>query len=148
MKKILFAAILLLTISCSVSAQCNDHQPVTGYVSGGMSISKGNDFALNSYPSLEVGACYNNMSLGYVIGTPNFKTNTTFHEIKYSVSKSFEGFNLYALSAVGIYARTPNLFLEYGGGANLPLSNRVSIFVQCTNFDSIVYVSEGFTINF
>jgi hypothetical protein len=147
MKKILFLALSLYTLN--VFAQ--KEPAITGYVSGSISVSPGSlSFKERSYPSIETGICYKNLTTGVVIGRSSLDKmdfKNMFWEWKVSPSIDMGAVSGYLVLGYGGYMDVNKYFLEYGTGVYCLVKN-VSYFVQITNWDEINYFSAGLTYNF
>jgi len=149
MKKILFS-IALSIASISVFSQTKEPE-ITGYVSGGLSMSGGsNDFKSMSYASIETGICYKNLGIGAIIGRASLENadfKNMFWEIKASPSKDLGVVTGYGVLGYGRYMDYRKSFIEYGLGMYWSC-NKLSYFAQISDWDNAKYITLGLTYNF
>ena len=158
MKKIL--SFLFLLSSFLLNAQDikkdSSSTKLSTYASIGISISNSNDFSLGSYPSLEFGVMGKNISAGLIIGRSSLKgmaekndvLSNYFSEIKTSLSLPVSNkISAYGLLGLWTYGDAKHIFTEYGAGFSYSI-NRLSYFVQSSNWDGTWYVTPGLTLNF
>ena len=154
---ILFVALSVTLFSQEKSCCAKKEEPskYSYYMSAGLSMSNtlDNTFSFSSYPSIEVGGMYENISLGLVLGRGNlsgFKNDIIrnyWYEVKTSVSKQIGVTMVYGVFGVGNYIDTKRVFIEYGAGASY-IAGSFGYFVQATNWDNAWYVTPGITYNF
>ena len=133
----------------------NDSVSVSFYLSASLSIANthGSTFSQTAYPSLEFGGMYDNFGLGLVVGHNNFydfkndNMEKYWYELKTSFTQPIGPISVYGLFGVGNYLSTNQWFIEYGIGMSATF-NKVSIFIQSSNWDGIDYISPGLTYNF
>lgn len=158
MKKIL-SLLFLLSSFLMVSQETKKDSlssKLNPYASIGLSISNTNDFTLGSYPSLEIGLMGKNISAGLIIGRGSLKglgeknddIANYFSELKTSVSIPIsKKVGAYGLLGLGTYGNFKHAFIEYGAGFSYSF-NKLSYFVQSSNWDGVWYVTPGITLNF
>ena len=142
--------LLMFTIATAfASAQTTDV-----YISGGLSMTNGEDFKNNNYASLEAGICKNEMGFGAVFGRSfldgAFRKDDIignyFWELKTSYTKDFgKSTKFYFLLGYGGYFSSSRYFIEYGGGFSYSLSPKFSLFLQYSNWDKVNFVTPGFS---
>lgn len=157
MKKII--TILMIAFSINAISQTDTSKTKTSYyISAGLSIGHvdPNDqnidnFNKASYPSIELGLCRKNISLGAVVGVENIFVNSStrgFYELKTAVSQPIGCVSAYGLFGVGAYMENGfNNFIEYGAGFSY-CPNKFGYFVQYSNWARTNYISTGLTLNF
>ena len=160
MRKILMIMVLMFT-AFSYAQTSNDSISVDKgfYAAAGLSIgnSNGSNFQSTSYPSVEVGFYRDNLSFGLVAGRSDlaafgqeFKGDNIskyWYEGKTAVSVPMsDSVSGYALFGVGNYVNTSRIFIEYGFGVSTKV-NRLTYFVQYSNWDGYNYVTPGISFN-
>ena len=154
MKKVIILGLVFLT-SLTFAQSDSTKSKITGYAVLGLSTSTGNDFALGSYPSLEVGLMRNNIALGIIFGRGNFvgigKSDDIIRNYYYEVKTTA----CYPVGAVtgsvifgwGQYIDTKNSFIEYGVGITYN-RGRMGYGVTYSNWDGGNYLTPAITLNF
>lgn len=156
MKKV-FSSILLI-LSLGLFAQDppkSKHFTLDGYVSGSISTSTGDNFKQNTYPSIEVGVCKNNISFGFNTGRLNLdkspykdeNIHNYYYELKASASFSLGSIKGYGIIGWGQYYDSRHSFLEYGGGFVYSIKH-IDIVLQVSSWDRQMYLSPGIVYNF
>ncbi len=157
MNKIMIMSLLALTLCTSTTfAQSKqpEEEPFTVYASGGISISNGNSFMDNTFPSLEVGIIQNNTTFGINVGRSNLNFsgsdyNSNYYiELKNSVSTNIGAFQGYTILGLGTYFNTSRIFIEYRLGLGYPINDRCSFTTGVSNWDGTYSLSPGLTYNF
>jgi hypothetical protein len=154
MKTKTIIAILLLFSIASYSQNVDQKKHLNSYVSASLSMSGGDNFKLNSYPSLEVGAfATDNLSFGLNIGRLNLdkspysceKLDNYYYELKSSATFPLGSIKGFIVGGWGQYYNTT--FLEYGGGIIYSV-NKFDFVLQVSNWDKATYLSPGIVYNF
>ena len=147
MKKIftLVFAVLLTVVTFGQDTEgpnCPTNFEVTPYVATGLSMTNSNDFKLASYPSMEVGFMFDNMTIAGVFGrnnlasTPKETINNYWSEVKVAYSFPLGWVDGYGVFGVGTYFGTSgSLFIEYGGGITRSFNDHLGAFMQVSNWD-------------
>lgn len=125
------------------------------YVAGGISMSGGNNFKQNSYPSLELGVYFKNLAVAFNMGRSNFdkstfgseKIDNYYYELKTIAYFPIGGIKGYVIGGMGQYYNSAHSFIEYGGGIVYSIS-KVDLILQVSNWDRQVYLSPGIIYNF
>jgi hypothetical protein len=148
MKKLVVLFMALISFSAMSQSDSTKKCSVTPYVSLGISI--GNN---TSYPSIELGVCYKNLTLGVTGGTNSFSKGDLYpwFELKTTASKQFGGVNVFGILGTGFtissFDRKPKTLIEYGAGFSYSV-NKFTYSVQGSNFYGTWYLSPAITYNF
>ncbi len=129
----------------------NDFVP---YIGGGISLSSGSDFYVNSYASIEFGMNKSNFGMAMVIGRGNLSgINSTDNIRNYYYEGKVMGYMPMGkvISSVmfgyGGYFDTPHMFIEYGMGISYT-RGKISYGVLYSNWDGIDYITPNISYNF
>jgi len=156
MKKFILMSLLALSLSITtMNAQTKKpEEPFTVYMSGGISISNGNNFQNNAYPSLEVGIIEKNVTFGINVGRSslNFEgsdySSNYYLELRNTASADMGPIQIFTITGIGNYFNNPRFFIEYGLGLSYPISDHCSFTTSVSNWDGTTYLSPGLTYNF
>ena len=131
---------------------------ITPYVAGGLSLTNSNDFKVSSYPSIEVGVMFDNITVAGVCGRNNLAATPVGHEVlvenfwvEAKVAYSFPlGYvDGYGVFGVGTYLKSDgSLFIEYGVGITKSFTDHLGCFIQVSNWGGITYLTPGFSVSF
>jgi len=128
---------------------------VTPYVAAGLSMTNTTDFKASSYPSMEVGVMFDNITIAGVFGRNNLANSQTsgidnyWTEAKLAYSFPLGFVDGYGVFGVGTYFGTSgSLFIEYGGGVMKSFSDNFGGFIQVSNWDGITYLTPGLSYSF
>lgn len=138
MKRIL--CIAALCASTSVFSQL--------YVSAGLSTAVGEGYAASTYPSIEVGKSWDNLSAGLCVGSSNLLFDDGYWwETKGAVSVPLGSASGYFLAGGGSFFDSSHVLIEYGCGVTKKFGDGpASWFLQATSWDGTPYVGIGTTI--
>lgn len=122
------------------------------YVSVGLSLASGSDFINEAYPSIEVGMCKENISLGLVLGRQNLNYTSDsisnyYFEPKITGSLPIGSLTGTLIFGWGKYIDTPHAFIEYGSGLSYSVKN-IAYGITYSNFDKIDYLTPSITYTF
>ncbi len=156
MRKVIL--ILLTLVSTSIFAQSDSTKSklsIGAYVSASLSLTNGNDFKSNNYPSIEGGICGDNFGLGLVLGRGNLTglgkptddIKNYFYETKIFVSHGIGPLISTVLFGYGGYMNTNRNFIEYGAGISYPCG-KFSYGMTYSNWDQVNYITPSITFNF
>jgi len=154
MKKIVCFTIVLLSISSYAQPDSTKKKSLDCYFAGSVSMSTGDNFKQNSYPSLELGVCHKNLAFGLNLGRLNFdespyvieKIDNYYFELKSMAYFPVGSLKGYVIAGWGQY-KPDHSFIEYGGGIAYSIKN-IDLVLQISNWDRIVYLSPGIAYNF
>jgi opacity protein-like surface antigen len=154
MKKVILVLVLSLMTSV-MFAQADSTKVVskfTPYVGIGLSLTNGNDFTNQSYPSVEVGVMRSNYALGLAIGRQNLNFNQDaiskyYFEPKVTASVPVGSLSLNAILGWGMYIDTPYSFIEYGAGLSYGVGN-LTYALTYSNFDKVNYLTPSISYSF
>ena len=143
----------MLTSMLTYGQDSTNANGITPYFSTGLSMTNSVDFKNTSYPSIEIGVIFDNLSFGGVFGRNNLsKTLTTgidnyWVEGKIGYSFPLGSVDGYGVFGVGTYFGTSgSLFIEYGGGIYKSFGEHIGLFTQISNWDRITYLTVGFSL--
>lgn len=149
-----FYLILSILLSCTfINAQTDTTKSFNFYVAASLSTTNGNDFALNSFASIELGLCVKNFNIGGLVGRGDLNFAKTddisnyWYEIKIAASRPFGSAKCFILAGWGQYFNTGQSFIEYGGGLSYSIS-KFDLCLQVSNWNKTFYVSPGIAYNF
>ena len=154
MKNILTIILVILLTNITLSQDTTKYN-LTPYIGGGLSMTNGINFSSNSYPSIEAGFMFENISIAGVFGRNNLTKTTTENldnywieaKIAYSLPLGF--IDGYGILGVGTYFGTSgSLFIEYGFGVCKSFTNNLGGFIQVSNWDGIMYITPGLSLSF
>ena len=153
MKKTLIIAMFILNIN--LIAQTDSTKKFGSYASIGISVTNSNDFKTTSYPSIEGGVMYKNLSIGaiigrgslYQIGKSDDNIKNYFYEIKATGSYPIGILNINGILGYGGYFNTPHNFIEYGLGLSFS-KGKMGYGVTYSNWDGSNYLTPSITLNF
>lgn len=160
MKKIIIIALCVIT-SLSAFSQADStksccHKPaISGYMSASISVTNGTDFKMSSYPALEGGIMYENLTFGVAAGRGNLSgigksddvLSNYWGEAKVYASFPIGKVNGSVIFGYGAYFNTSHNFIEYGVGVSYT-AGKLGYGVSCTSWDNTVYISPSLTLNF
>lgn len=118
------------------------------YVSTGLSTSVGEKYTASTYPSIEVGKGWGNVSAGLCLGASDLSFGGDYWwEGKGSVSAPIGSASGYFLAGGGSYFGTSHVLIEYGVGFSKGIGDgHASWFLQATSWDGTPYVGVGTTL--
>jgi hypothetical protein len=117
------------------------------YIAGSLSVTNNNtSFTKTSFPSLEFGLMYENISVGLVGGTNSLEGDGYWSELKTSVFIPIKKVNFYTLLGYGIFFDGGN-FIEYGAGMCYFPKSKINGTLQLSNWAGTWYLTPGFVIN-
>lgn len=140
MKKLLFLALLLVTIT-SANAQ-------TGYVSTSISFPNTADIKNNAYPTIEMGMMEKNVTFGICLGVNSFNSDRFFMEAKTTAYFPIGAVKGFGLLGVGVNSLNTHLFIEYGTGLSFSLNKTFDLSFAVSNWDGTTYLTPCITYNF
>ncbi len=154
MKKIVISAIVSFALSASAQTDSTKKKSLDCYFAASVSMSTGDNFKQNSFPSLELGVYFKNLAFGFNAGRFNFdkspygaeKLDNYYYELKTVVSFPIGSIKGYAMAGWGQY-KPVHSFIEYGGGIIYSI-NSFDLMMQVSNWDKVVFVSPGIAYNF
>lgn len=128
---------------------------VTPYVAAGLSMTNSTNFKVASYPSMEVGVMFDNISVAGVFGRNNLakmapeSIDNYWCEAKVAYSFPLGWVDGYGVFGVGTYFGTSgSLFIEYGGGIAKSFGDNFGVFMQVSNWDGVTYFTPGLSVSF
>jgi hypothetical protein len=149
MKQFILTIIFLFSLSAYA-------QNVTPYVAAGLSVGNAGEstFAVTSYPSAEIGIMKDNLAFAAVVGRNNLAQNADtgfannfWCEAKTAFYFPIKGVEGYGLFGIGTYLNG-GVFVEYGGGISVGVSDNTCVFVQASSWDGVGYVTFGPSFSF
>ena len=151
--KILIIMLTIIFIPRFIQAKNLDSLDI--YVSSGLSVTNtgGLSFEETSYASTELGFSANELSFALVTGRSNndFAIKETMNnywwELKTAITFPMKSVDLYGLLGMGNYFSTNRVFIEYGTGFSYSW-DQLSCFAQISNWDSVWYITPGFSFVF
>ena len=152
MKKVLFLFVALISFGAMSQTEPTNKSSVTRYVSLGVSISNVDTtkVAESAFPSIELGLCYKNVTLGLSGGTNSFNTRKPWFELKSTFAKEIGSVNLFGVLGTGITINEESKvksLIEYGVGFSYSVKH-LTYSVQGSNWYGTWYVSPAITYNF
>ncbi len=153
MKKIFITAFSIIALSTFAQTD-STKKSLDCYFAGSVSMSTGDNFKQNSYPSLELGVCVKNMTFGFNAGRMNIdkslfggeRIDNYYYELKTAVYFPIGSIKGFAVAGLGQY-NPHHVFIEYGGGFVCSI-NKIDLIMQVSSWDNMVYLSPGIAYNF
>ena len=154
MKKVLIIALTSFTLNSYAQTDSTKKKSLDCYFAASVSMSTGDNFKQNSYPSIELGVCFKNIAFGINTGRFNFdespygveKYDYYYYELKTVAYFPLGSLKGYAIAGWGQY-KPNHSFIEYGGGFVYSIK-KFDLIMQVSNWDRIVYLSPGIAYNF
>lgn len=157
MKKILFLFVALISLTATAQTSVDSTKtetPKNFFASVGVSTSKG-DFTTNSYPSVEIGYTYKNISYSAMIGRGDFNgmfknsdnLNNYWFEFKFSPCYSVGPLNGFLIAGGGAYFNSDYYFAELGVGLSYT-HKRFTYGTSFSNWDTKNYITPFVSVNF
>ena len=136
---------ILLSISVLLLAATTDAQT---YVSAGLATSVGESYSSSTYPSVEVGRSWDNLSFGVCLGAADLNFEDSYWwETKGAASFPMGSASGYFLAGGGSYFGTSHVLIEYGFGVTRKFGDGPAAwYLQATSWDGTPYVGIGTTI--
>lgn len=151
MKNILTIILVILLTNITFSQEAT----LTPYIAGGLSMTNSEDFKKSTYPSIELGFMYDNISFASVFGrndlvkAPKFNLDNYWIEAKIGYSLPLGLVDGYGVLGIGTYFGTKgSLFIEYGVGISKSFNDELGGFIQVSNWDGVTYITPGISISF
>ena len=157
-KVILIALIMFASVGITNAQDTTSTSGVDFYAATGLSIgnSGSSTFASTSYPSVEFGFMKGNWALGLVAGrgSNDFSTADDISNYWWSIKNAAyfpvgdSDMDAFVLFAVGNYASTKTVFIEYGAGFSYMPTDHLGLFIQASNWDGFWYITPGLSYSF
>ena len=127
---------------------------ITGYTCIGLSVTNSDDFQSSSYPSIEGGIVYKDLSIGLVcgrgnllgMGNSNDALGNYYYEVKTSAYCPIGILTGNILFGWGKYF-TNHSFIEFGCGISFS-KGKICYGINYSNWDNINYITPNITFSF